>query len=122
MLDTRVVDNPEGYRQSKIRAVVTQTGTPSLSAFVEPSPAKSAKKAKSKLSEVEGVQTVTLLAEGSTNSDPSFVKVMTEGLLLSADRKRLNEIGHVKSAEWSLAHAYQVSVLYVVSEISLYRL
>ena len=69
---------------------------------------KSAKKAKSRLSEVKGKVMVTLPAEGSAYSDPSFVKEVTEGLLLPADRRRLNEIGPVKTAEWSLAHAYQV--------------
>ena len=62
---------------------------------------------------------VTLLATGFTYSDPSFLKDVTDGLLMPADRKRLNEIGPVKTAEWSLAHAYQVSVI-VISEISLY--
>ena len=62
---------------------------------------------------------VTLLAKGSTYSDPSFVKDVTEGLILPADRKRLNEIGPVKTTEWSLAHAYQLNV-YVVSNYSSY--
>ena len=51
---------------------------------------------------------MTLPAEGSAYSDPSFVNEVTEGLLLAADRRRLSEIGPVKAAEWSLAHAYQV--------------
>ena len=58
---------------------------------------------------------MTLPAKGSAYSDPSFVKDVTEGLLLPADRKRLSEIGPVKSAEWSLAHTYK----YVVFEVSL---
>ena len=45
------------------------------------------------------MQVVTLLVDGSMYSDPSFVKDVTEGLLPPADRKRLNEIGPVKSAE-----------------------
>ena len=53
---------------------------------------------------------VTLLAKGSAYSNPSFVKDVTKGLLLPANQKRLNEIGPVKTAKWSLAHAYQVSV------------
>ena len=53
---------------------------------------------------------VTLPAKGFVYSDPSFVKDVTEGFLLPADRKRLNEIGPVKTAEWSLAHAYRVNV------------
>ena len=31
LLDTRVVENPKGYRQSKAKAAATQTGTPLLS-------------------------------------------------------------------------------------------
>ena len=54
--------------------------------------------------------TVPLPTDGSVYSNPSFVKDVTEALLLSTDRKRLNEIGPVRSAEWSLAHAYQVLV------------
>ena len=42
---------------------------------------------------------VTLPAKGSTYSDPSFVKDVTEGLLLLADRKRLNEIGPIRTVE-----------------------
>ena len=76
--------------------------------FFEPSPTKCAKKARSKSSKGEETLTVTLLADGSAYSDPSFVKDMTKSLLLSADRKRLNDIGPMQSAEWSLAHAYQV--------------
>ena len=68
-------------------------------ASVDPSLSKSAKKARSKLSEGEGLMTVTLPAKGSVYLDPSFMKDVTEALLLPADRKRLNEIGPVKSAE-----------------------
>ena len=50
--------------------------------------------------------TVSLPADGSAYSDPSFVKDVTEALLLLADRKRLNEIWPVQSTEWSLAYAY----------------
>ena len=51
---------------------------------------------------------MTLPAEGSAYSDLSFVKDMTDALFLSANYKILNEIGPVQSAEWSLAHCYQV--------------
>ena len=51
---------------------------------------------------------VPMTSDGSSYSDPSFVKDATEALLLPADRKRLAEIGPVQSTEWSLAHAYQV--------------
>ena len=54
LLDTRAVDDPEGYRQSKAEAAATQTRTPPVSTSIELSPAKSAKKAKSRLSEDEG--------------------------------------------------------------------
>ncbi len=81
---------------------------PPVSGSVEPSQAKSAKKAKTKSSEAEGKVLVGFLAEGSAYSDPSFVNEVTEGILLPADRKRLTEIGPVKTTEWSLAHAYQV--------------
>ena len=79
---------------------------PPVSTSIEPSPVKSAKKAKSWSSEDEGKVVVTLPTEGSAYLDPSFVKEVTEGLLLHADRRRLNEIGPVKTVEWSLAHTY----------------
>ena len=106
--DTRVVDDPKAYKQSKAGASAAQTGTPPVSTLVEPSLVKSAKKAKSRSSENEGKIVVTLPAEGSAYSNPSFVNEVMEGLLLPADRRRLNEIGPVKTAEWTLAHAYQV--------------
>ena len=76
--------------------------------MLEPSQVKAAKRVRSKSSEDEGKVVVTLPAEGSAYSDPSFVNEVTKGLLLPADRRRLSEIGPVKAAEWSLAHAYQV--------------
>ena len=79
-----------------------------MSVSIEPSPAKSAKKAKTKSSEEEGKILVGFPTEGSAYSDPSFVNEVTEVMLLPADRRRLNEIGPAKTAEWSLAHAYQV--------------
>ncbi|KAL5573130.1 hypothetical protein UlMin_022727 [Ulmus minor] len=97
--DTRVVDDPEAYKQSKAAVSATQTGTPPVSGSVEPSPAKSAKKAKTKSSEDEGKIVVGFPAEGSTYSDPSFVNKVTEGMLLPTDRRRLNKIGPVKTTE-----------------------
>ena len=79
-----------------------------MSGSVGPSPAKSAKKAKTKSFEEEGKVLVGFPIEGSAYSDPSFVNEVTEGMLLPTDRKRLTEIGPVKTTEWSLAHAYQV--------------
>ena len=49
-------------------------------------------------------------SDGSAYTDPSFVKDVTKALLLPTDHKRLVEIGLVQSAEWSLAHAYQVRI------------
>ena len=77
-----------------------------MSGSVEPSPAKSAKKAKTKYSKDEGKLLVAFPAEGSAYSDPSFVNEVTDCMLLPADRRRLNEIGPVKTTKWSLAHAY----------------
>ena len=74
----------------------------------DPSPAKSVKRVKSKSSEGEGTLTISLPADGSAYSDPSFVKELSETLLLPADRKRLVDIGPVQSVEWSMAHLYQV--------------
>ena len=108
LADTWVVDDLEAYKQSKAVASTAQTGTPPVSASIELSPAKSAKKAKTRSSEDEGKIVVAFPAEGSAYSDPSFVNKVTEGMLLPADRRRLNEIGPVKTTEWSLAHAYQV--------------
>ena len=84
-----------------------------MSGSIEPSPSKPAKKAKSKSSEAEGKVLVGFPAEGSAYSDPSFVNEVTESMLLPADRKRLTEIGPVKTTEWSLAHAYQVCRLWL---------
>ena len=105
--DTRVVDDPEAYKQSRAAASAAQAGTPAVSRSVGPSPAKSVKKAKTKSSEEEGKIVVGFPVEWSTYSDPLFVNIVTEGMLLPADRTRLNEIKPVKTTEWSLAHAYQ---------------
>lgn len=93
------MDDPQGYKLSKAEIAATQAGMIPLSTSIEPSPAKSAKKAWLKSSKGEGPLTVTFLAEGFTYSDPSFVKDMTDALILQADHKRLNEIGLVQSAE-----------------------
>ena len=84
---------------SNVETAVTQTGMPPVSTSVEPSLARSAKKARLKSSEGEGALTVTLPTEGFVYSDTSFMKDVTEALLLPADRKRLDEIRLVKSAE-----------------------
>ena len=70
---------------------------PPVSTSIEPLPVRSAKKAKSRSSENEGKIMVKFLTEGSAYSDPSFVNKVTEGMLLPADRRRLNEIGPVKT-------------------------
>ena len=96
--DTRVMDDPEGYKLSKAEAastLATQVGTPLASASIEPSPAKAAKKARSKSSEGEGTLIVTLPTDESTYYDPSFVKDLSDALLLPADHKRLTDIGPV---------------------------
>ena len=98
MPDTRVMDDLEAYKLSKVEAAAApaKVGTPS-SVSAEPSPAKSAEKEKS--SKNEGALTVTLPADGSAYSDPSFVKDLSEVLLLPANRKRLTDIGLVQSVE-----------------------
>ena len=108
MPDTKVVDDPEAYKLSKVEAAIApaKVGTPS-SISTEPFPSRSAKKNKS--FESERALTVTLPAEGFAYSDPSFVKDLSEALLLSADCKRLADIGPVQSVELSMAHIYQVS-------------
>lgn len=105
---SQVIKDPEAYKQSKATASATQTGIPPVSTSVKPSSPKSTKKVKTRSSEDEGKIVVAFPAEGSTYSDPLFVNEVTEGMLLPADRRRLNEIGPVKTVEWSLAHAYQV--------------
>jgi len=81
---------------------------------------KSTKNAKGK--SLEGGDTVVVLMTSNrfVYLDPSFVKDATDALLLPADRKRLVEIGPVQSADWSLAYAYQVRILYVVSDVFFY--
>ena len=49
--DTRVVDDPEAYKQKKAGASAAQTGTPQVSLSAEPSTTKAAKRLKSKSSE-----------------------------------------------------------------------
>ena len=106
--DTRVVDDPEAHKQSRAEVVSTLVGKSQGAASAEPSPVKSAKKAKGKSFEGEDSVVVPMPSDGSAYSDPSFVKEATKALLLPVDRKRLAEIGPVQSAEWSCAHAYQV--------------
>ena len=81
---------------------------------------RSAKKDKGKSSEGKDSVVMPMAFDGSTYSDPSFVKDMTEALLLPVDRKRLTEIGSVQSAEWSYAHAYQVCMYMSFSELCLF--
>ncbi|KAL5544751.1 hypothetical protein UlMin_008535 [Ulmus minor] len=95
--NTRVVNNPEAYKQSKAATSATQIGMPPVSGSVEPSLAKSAKKAKTKSSKDEGKLLVAFPAEGFAYSDPSFVNEVTDCMLLPRDRRRLNEIGPVKT-------------------------
>ncbi|KAL5573252.1 hypothetical protein UlMin_022849 [Ulmus minor] len=111
LADTRVVDDPEAYKQSRAAASAAQEGTLPVSGSIEPTPEKSVKTAKTKSSKSEGKVLVGFPAEGSAYSDPSFVNEVTEGMLLPADRKRLTEIGPLKTTEWSLTHAYQVCCL-----------
>ena len=54
-------------------------------ASAEPSPAKSAKKAKGKSSKGGDSVVVPMPSDGSVYSDPSFIKDTTEALLLPAD-------------------------------------
>ena len=75
-----------------------------MSTSVELSPAKSTKKVKSWSSEDERKVVVTLPAKGSTYSDPSFVKNVTEGLLLPIDWKGSMKLGlsRLPSGAWSM--------------------
>ena len=94
------------YKQSMAEAVLTLVGKSQGATSAEPSLVKSAKKAKGKSSEGGDSVVVPMPADGSANSDPSFIKEATEALLLPAYWKRLANIGPVQSAEWSFAHAY----------------
>ena len=105
--DTRVVDDPEVYKQSKTEAASAAVGKSQSMGYAEPSPAK-AKKAKGKSSEGGDSIIVPMPSDDSIYSNLSFVKDTTEALLLPADRKRLSEIELVQLAEWSCTHAYQV--------------
>ena len=102
LLDTGVMNDPEGYKQSKAEAAsapTTQTGVLPASLSSNPSPAKSTKRAKSKSSEGKGTLTVSLPAARSAYSDPSFVIELSKTLLLPVDCKRLADIGLVQSVE-----------------------
>ena len=72
--DTRVVDDPEGYKQSKIEAASAAAAGAHTTVSPDPSPARSIKRVKSKSSEGEGTLTVSLSADSSAYSDPSFIK------------------------------------------------
>ena len=82
----RVVDDPEAYKPSKAEATAApaKVRTPSF-VSVGSSLAKSAKK--KKFSKSEGDLTVTFPVEGFAYLDPSFVKDLSEALLLSTDYK-----------------------------------
>ena len=96
--DTKVVDDPEAYKLSKAEVATAPAKIGMIgSVSVEPSPAKPPKKKKS--SKGEGALTISLPADGSTYLDPSFVKDLSEALLLPADCKRLVDIGLVQSVE-----------------------
>ena len=103
------MDDPEGYKQSKAEAASAPAAGIVTSLSLDPFLARSVKKARSKSSEGEGTLTVSLPADSSAYSDPSFIKELSETLLLPADRKRLVDIGPVQSVEWSMAHIYQVA-------------
>jgi len=108
LVDTRVVDDPKGYKQSKMEAASVAAAGACVTVSPNSSLAKSAKRVKSKSSEGERTLTVSLPADGSAYFDPSFIKELSDSLLLPVDRKRLVDIGPVQSVEWSMAHLYQV--------------
>ena len=87
------------YKQSRVEAVSTQVGKSQGIVSAESSPVKSAKKAKGKSSEGRDSVVVPMPSNGFAYSDPSFVKDATKAPLLSADQKRLPEIGPIQSAE-----------------------
>ena len=68
--DTRVVDDPEGYKQSKAEVASAPAAGVHTSLSPNLSPTRSAKKAKSKSSEGEGTLTVSLLDDGYAYSGP----------------------------------------------------
>ena len=109
LADTWVVDDPKGYRQSKVEAASVIAAGAHTTLSPDPSPTKSTKRVKSKSSEGEGTLTISLPVDRSAYSDPSFVKELFETLLLPTDRKRLADIGPVQSIEWSMAYLYQVA-------------
>ena len=74
------------------------------SASAEPLPTKFSRKTRP--DESQDVVFVNHPLDGSTYSDPSFIKGVADDLLLPADRK--TDIGLVQTAEWGLAHAYQI--------------
>ena len=73
--NTRVMDDPEAYKQSKTEAASASVGKSQGAASTEPSPVKSAKKAKGKSSEGGNSVVMPMPSNGSAYSDPSFVKM-----------------------------------------------
>ena len=71
--DTRVVDDPEAYKQSRAEALSTLAGKSQGAASAEPSPVKSAKKAKGKSSEGKDFMVVPMPSDGSAYSTLEFV-------------------------------------------------
>ena len=96
--DTRVVEDPEAYKQSKTEATSAALGKSQSMGSAELSPAK-AKKAKGKSPEGGDSVVVPMPSDGSVYYDSSFIKDATEAFLLPVDRRRLSEIGPMLSAE-----------------------
>ena len=71
---------------------------------VEPSPARSSKKTKP--DEPPDIMSVHLPLDEYVCSDPSFIKVVADDLLLPADYRRFTDISLVQTIEWGLAHLY----------------
>ena len=72
----------------------------------KPLPAKSSRKTKP--DESQNVVFVHLPLDGSAYSDSLFIKGVADDLFLLVDHRRFTDIGPVQTAEWGLAHAYQV--------------
>ena len=110
--NTLVVDDRAVMKSSVAEAsaipTAAPTGTSSTGAFTESSSVKSSRRTRSRSSKIEGIMNVPLPVDGSTYSDPSFIIEVADTLLLLANCKKLTDIGLVQSAEWSMAHIYQV--------------
>ena len=91
--NTRVMDDQAVAKMSTAEAASSLSMAPARTppAFVsaDSSSARYLRKTRSKSTKSEGMLTVSLPADGSTYLDPSFVKEVSEALLLPADRKRL---------------------------------